>query len=234
MTQDEVFISHEAAGDRRDIREPFQDRPSGHAALFWAGCPSGYAVGATIDAESSRQNLGRANPIQSLRGLAERGVSIENSTLERMPRSRHVSWNSRSAPEKVKSRLNCHGATGFFGLETLADSLPVFRSGGNFMNCMEITMVPDLGYKVDETWRYFAESRLARFRVSVECSPADNDLSSNRRFADRQRSISPAPKFRFTREVGGSYLLVVPGALARPKAYDDMDSSVPPELWTVR
>ncbi len=51
----------------------------------------------------------------------------------------------------------------------------------------------------------------------------DNDLSSNRA-VDRQRAVDYLKReIEFTAEVGGSYLLVVPGAVGRPNAYDQSE-----------
>jgi sugar phosphate isomerase/epimerase len=52
---------------------------------------------------------------------------------------------------------------------------------------------------------------------------ADNDMSSNRPTV-RQAAIDYLRReLPFTKAVGGSYLLVVPGAVGRPKAYDAME-----------
>jgi sugar phosphate isomerase/epimerase len=52
---------------------------------------------------------------------------------------------------------------------------------------------------------------------------ADNDMASNRA-SIRQAAIDYIRReLEFTRAVGGSYLLVVPGAVGRPKAYDDIE-----------
>jgi sugar phosphate isomerase/epimerase len=52
---------------------------------------------------------------------------------------------------------------------------------------------------------------------------ADNDLASNRPLC-RQAAIDYLRReIPFTKEVGGSYLLVVPGAVGRPQAYDDVE-----------
>ena len=52
---------------------------------------------------------------------------------------------------------------------------------------------------------------------------ADNDLASNRAVC-RQAAIDYLRReLPFTQAVGGHYLLVVPGAVGRPKAYDDVE-----------
>ena len=51
---------------------------------------------------------------------------------------------------------------------------------------------------------------------------ADNDLASNRA-VQRQAAVDYIEReVPFTAAVGGSYLLVVPGAVSRPKAYDNV------------
>ena len=52
---------------------------------------------------------------------------------------------------------------------------------------------------------------------------ADNDLSSNRS-VHRQAGLDYLKQeIEFTEAVGGSYILVVPGAVGRPTKYDDME-----------
>lgn len=51
----------------------------------------------------------------------------------------------------------------------------------------------------------------------------DNDLSSNS-WTHRQAAINYIRReAAFTAEVGGSYMLIVPGAVGRPNAYDNME-----------
>ena len=77
-------------------------------------------------------------------------------------------------------------------------------------------------YKVDETLKILADHNL---KVSGVCGmfSVDNDLSCNRAIV-RQAAIDYLRReIPFTQAVGGSYLLVVPGAVGRPKAYDDVE-----------
>ncbi len=43
MTEDEVFVSHDAAPQGVDIRQPIRDGSTGESALLRAGCAPGYA-----------------------------------------------------------------------------------------------------------------------------------------------------------------------------------------------
>jgi len=129
----------------------------------------------------------------------------------------------KKSPEKLQKRLNLSWSNWGFGRESLADSasrlakskVPYIELHGNHYG-------PDLGYKVDETLKILSDHGL---RVSGVCGmfSADNDLASNRAIC-REAAIEYLKReVPFTRAVGGSYLLVVPGAVGRPKAYDDVE-----------
>lgn len=129
----------------------------------------------------------------------------------------------KASPEKLKTRLNLSWSNWGFGREALVDSakrlkgaeVPFIELHGNHYG-------PDLGYNVAETTTILEDYGL---RVSGVCGmfSADNDLSSNRAIS-RQAAVDYLRReIPFTKEVGGSYLLVVPGAVGRPKAYDDAE-----------
>ncbi|MGD0732686.1 MAG: sugar phosphate isomerase/epimerase family protein [Terracidiphilus sp.] len=135
----------------------------------------------------------------------------------------HFRELKKASPEKFKNRLNLSWSNWGFGMESLADSaarlekveLPFIELHGNHYG-------PDLGYRVEETLKTLADHGL---RVSGVCGmfSADNDLSSNRAEC-RQAAIDYLRReIPFTKAVGGTYLLVVPGACGRPKAYDDVE-----------
>ncbi|MGH9590089.1 MAG: sugar phosphate isomerase/epimerase family protein [Terracidiphilus sp.] len=126
-------------------------------------------------------------------------------------------------PDKVKDRLNLSWSNWGFGREPLAESaarlkknkVPFIELHGNHYG-------PDLGYKVDETLKTLSDHGLL---VSGVCGmfSADNDLASNRAIC-RQAAVDYLRReVPFTRDMGGTYLLVVPGAVGRPKAYDDVE-----------
>lgn len=129
----------------------------------------------------------------------------------------------KASPESFKSRIKLSWSNWGFGRETLAESaarlekndVPYIELHGNHYG-------PDLGYKVDETLKILADHGL---KVSGVCGmfSADNDLACNRAVV-RQAAIDYLKReVPFTRAVGGKYLLVVPGAVGRPKAYDDVE-----------
>lgn len=81
---------------------------------------------------------------------------------------------------------------------------------------------PDLGYDPDETLRVLSDHEI---QVSGICGmfSEDNDLSSNRGI-QRQAAIDYIKReLQFANQVNAGYLLVVPGAVGRPNAYDDSE-----------
>lgn len=131
-------------------------------------------------------------------------------------------WKKKS-PEKLKDRLKLSWSNWGFGRETLAASaerlanndVPYIELHGNHYG-------DDLGYAVDETLKTLKDHGL---KVSGVCGmfSADNDMACNRAVV-RQAAIDYLKReLPFTRAVGGSYLLVVPGAVGRPKKYDDVE-----------
>jgi len=129
----------------------------------------------------------------------------------------------KGSPEKLTARLKLSWSNWGFGREALGESaarleknkVPYIELHGNHYG-------PDLGYKVDETLKILGEHGL---RVSGVCGmfSADNDMASNRA-VNRQAAIEYMEReVPFTKAAGGTYLLVVPGAVGRPKAYDDVE-----------
>ena len=127
-----------------------------------------------------------------------------------------------TSPERFKGRLNLSWSNWGFGRERLEDSASrLEKAGVRFIELHGNHYGPDLGYKVEETLKVLGDHGL---RTSGVCGmfSADNDLSSNRAVC-RQAAVDYLKReIPFTKEVGGSYLLVVPGAVGRPKAYDEV------------
>lgn len=129
----------------------------------------------------------------------------------------------KASPERFKSRLNLSWSNWGFGRERLEDSASRLEKAGlRFIELHGNHYGPDLGYRVEETLKVLGDHGLG---VSGVCGmfSADNDLSSNRAVC-RQAAVDYLRReIPFTKEVGGSYLLVVPGAVGRPKAYDAVE-----------
>ncbi|WP_135546489.1 sugar phosphate isomerase/epimerase family protein [Paenibacillus cymbidii] len=129
----------------------------------------------------------------------------------------------RKSPERLKRRLDLSWSNWGFGMEPLAASAArLQRAGITYIELHGNHYGADLGYKPAETQRILEDNGI---RVSGVCGmfSADNDLSSNRA-VHRQAAVDYLKReLAFTEEMGGSYILVVPGAVGRPKAYDAME-----------
>ena len=129
----------------------------------------------------------------------------------------------REHPERFAKKLNLSWSNWGFGMEALADSAARLQKAGvPFIELHGNHYGPDLGYRVDETLKILGDHGI---RVAGVCGmfSRDNDLSSNRAI-QRQAAIDYLRReIEFTAVVGGTYILVVPGAVGRPDKYDDTE-----------
>src|SRR3984957_5634954 len=123
-------------------------------------------------------------------------------------------------PEKLKTRLNLSWSNWGFGIEPLSDSAArLEKRGVKFIELHGNHYGTDLGYKVAKTKKILGDHGVETAGICGMFSP-DNDLSSNRGI-QRQAAVDYLKReLEFTKEMGGSYILVVPGAVGRPTAYD--------------
>ncbi|RPJ02916.1 MAG: sugar phosphate isomerase/epimerase [Chloroflexi bacterium] len=126
-------------------------------------------------------------------------------------------------PDKLRRRLNLSWSNWGFGIETLAESAARLQKAGiTFIELHGNHYGPNLGYNVNETLQVLGDHNI---KVGGTCGmfSADNDLSSNRAI-HRQAAVDYLKReLEFTQAVAGSYILVVPGAVGRPDAYDNME-----------
>jgi len=129
----------------------------------------------------------------------------------------------KNHPENFKKKLNLSWSNWGFGIETLAESAARLQKAGiQYIELHGNHYGADLGYKVDETLNTLKEYGL---QVAGVCGmfSVDNDFASNRPI-QRQAAIDYLKReIEFTVAVGGKYILVVPGAVGRPHAYDDTE-----------
>jgi sugar phosphate isomerase/epimerase len=128
-----------------------------------------------------------------------------------------------TSPERLKTRLNVSWSNWGFGLEELASSARRLQNAGlSYIELHGNHYGENLGYKPKEALALLADHGL---RVSGVCGmfSADNDMSSNRPSVQQAAIDYLRREIQFTQEVSGSYLLVVPGAVGRPKACDAME-----------
>lgn len=126
-------------------------------------------------------------------------------------------------PERFRKRLNLSWSNWGFGMENLKDSAKRLRE--NSIKYIELHgnhYGPDLGYHYKETFDILNDSGIS---ISGICGmfSTENDLSSNRA-TQRQAAIDYIKReIEFGSKVGAKYMLVVPGAVGRPTAYDDSE-----------
>jgi D-psicose/D-tagatose/L-ribulose 3-epimerase len=126
----------------------------------------------------------------------------------------------RKQPQKLKARLNLSWSNWGFGIESLADSaLRLQKSDVRFIELHGNHYGPDLGYKVAETKKILSDHDIRVAGICGMFSP-DNDLSSNRAI-QRQAAVDYLKReLDFARQMDAGYILIVPGAVGRPHAYD--------------
>jgi D-psicose/D-tagatose/L-ribulose 3-epimerase len=129
----------------------------------------------------------------------------------------------KNQPDKFDRRLNVSWSNWGFGIEPLAESAARLQKAGiEFIELHGNHYGPSLGYEPKETLRVLSDHGI---RVAGTCGmfSVDNDLSSNRA-VQRQAAIDYIRReLEFTAQVGGTYLLVVPGAVGRPDPYDNTE-----------
>ncbi|WP_127587052.1 sugar phosphate isomerase/epimerase family protein [Paenibacillus koleovorans] len=150
-------------------------------------------------------------------------MSLQNYQLKNEKIRSAFAELKASHPERLKQRLSLSWSNWGFGLEPLQATAARLQRAG--ISCIELHgnhYGPDLGYKPVETLRILEDHGI---QVAGVCGmfSADNDLSSNRAI-QRQAAIDYIKReTEFIEAVGGSYMLVVPGAVGRPHAYDAME-----------
>ena len=129
----------------------------------------------------------------------------------------------KTAPNKLKKRLNLSWSNWGFGREDLSVSAARLEKAGiRFIELHGNHYGPDLGYRADRVLQILGDHGI---KVAGVCGmfSAENDLSSAIA-RHRQAAIDYLKReVPFTAAVGGSYILVVPGAVGRPQAYDNME-----------
>lgn len=126
-------------------------------------------------------------------------------------------------PEKLNNRLNLSWSNWGFGMEPLETSAQrLHRANICYMELHGNHYGPDLGYKVKDVRRILDAYNIQAAGVCGMFTP-DNDLSSNSAIR-RQAAIDYIKRvISFTQEIGGSYMLVVPGAVGRANKQDHME-----------
>lgn len=126
----------------------------------------------------------------------------------------------KQSPERFTRRLALSWSNWGFGLESLSDSVRrLKRFGVDYIELHGNHYGADLGYKASEALGILNGEGV---QVAGICGmfSAENDLSSVSGIA-RQNALDYIKRtLAFATEVDAGYLLVVPGAVGRPNAYD--------------
>jgi len=126
----------------------------------------------------------------------------------------------KSHPDRLNTRLNLSWSNWGFGRETLEESAArLERAGILWIELHGNHYGPDLGYKKEEALRVLSGHGL---QVAGLCGmfSSSNDLSSINAF-QRQSAIDYIRReLEFAASVKAVYLLICPGAVGRPQAYD--------------
>jgi D-psicose/D-tagatose/L-ribulose 3-epimerase len=131
-------------------------------------------------------------------------------------------------PSALGRRLNLSWSNWGFGIEPLAASAArLQRANIRFIELHGNHYGADLGYRPAATRKVLSDHGIAVAGICGMFS-SENDLSSNRPH-QRQAAVDYLKReVPFAAEVGAGYILVVPGAVGRPAAYDgtEFDRSV--------
>lgn len=126
-------------------------------------------------------------------------------------------------PDALKTKLSLSWSNWGFGMEKLEVSAKrLHKSGIRWIELHGNHYGPDIGYDPHETMRILSDYDI---QVAGICGmfSVDNDLSSNRGI-HRQAAIDYIKReLHFAHHVNATYLLVVPGAVGRPNAYDNSE-----------
>ncbi len=124
-------------------------------------------------------------------------------------------------PEKIKKDLNVSWSNWGFGLESLDTSaMRLANAGIEYIELHGNHYGVNLGYDVDKTLTILNQNNI---KVAGICGmfSSENDLSSNSGFK-RQNAINYIKReIDYAKAVHAGYMLVVPGAVGRPIAYDN-------------
>ncbi len=144
----------------------------------------------------------------------------QNWEAKRADLIRRFKQKLRDDPGLMEASIKLSWSNWGFGIEPLeASAARLSKAGIEWIELHGNRYGADLGYRGDEVNRILSDNSL---RAAGICGMfgAENDLSSNSGIV-RQNAIDYIRRqLDFCQEVGASYLLVVPGAVGRPNAYD--------------
>lgn len=127
------------------------------------------------------------------------------------------------SPEKLRKSLNLSWSNWGFGIESLADTASrLSKNGISFIELHGNRYGKDLGYKSAEAGKILSDYGIKAAGICGMFSP-DNDLSGNRGIV-RQNAIDYIRRnLDLGKELGVTYMLIVPGAVGKAQKSDDSE-----------
>lgn len=150
-------------------------------------------------------------------------MELQNYELKRADLVNRFKQKLSEKPELKDEELKLSWSNWGFGIESLVDTARrLNKYGVKWIELHGNIYGKDLGYRAKDVLKTLGQYNI---KVAGICGMfgLENDMSSNSG-AVRQNAIDYIRRqLDFSEEVGASYMLVVPGAVGRPKAYDDSE-----------
>ncbi len=150
-------------------------------------------------------------------------MKLQNFELKNQKIKEQFLKLKKQNPDSFKKRLKFSWSNWGFGVENLEVTAErLNRFGIKFIELHGNHYGKSLGYEPEKVLKILSNYDI---KVSGICGmfSSDNDLSSNRPIV-RQNAIDYIERnVDFGFKVGAKYFLIVPGAVGRPTAYDDME-----------
>ena len=150
-------------------------------------------------------------------------MTLQNYELKNAQIREKFEQIKKETPEKLQTSLNLSWSNWGFGIESLQESSQRLANAGvEYIELHGNHYGNDLGYKSKETLKILKNCGV---KVAGICGMFSmvNDLSSNSGIK-RQNAIDYIRReLDFASNIGATYMLVVPGAVGRPNAYDDSE-----------
>jgi D-psicose/D-tagatose/L-ribulose 3-epimerase len=160
-------------------------------------------------------------------------MKLQNYELKNQEIKNKFDELKANCPDALDNRLNLSWSNWGFGMESLADSAKrLSDSGVEYIELHGNHYGSDLGYNAGDTLKTLTDYNI---KVAGICGmfSAENDLSSNSGVA-RQNAIDYIKReLDFAVQAGAGYMLIVPGAVGRPGAYDDSEFDQSVESLTI-
>lgn len=133
-----------------------------------------------------------------------------------------IDFRKKNEDYKLR-RMNLSWSNWGFGMESLEKSAARLRKNKiRFIELHGNKYGKDLGYKAGELLKVLGDYDIKVGGICGMVYP-ESEFASNSHFV-RQRCIDYFKRhIEFCAEVGGKYILFTPGAVGRPKKYDDME-----------